>query len=128
MYRKTKVLGQILSLLLVASLLPSCEYEFIEPEPVFIPEVITFTDNILPIFEAKCSISGCHVAGFSILDLSQDNAYTELFRKQLIDTDDPEASNLYQKLSAPGSTHADRSTTTDQATILAWINKGAKNN
>jgi len=128
MYKKTKFLGLILSLLLVITFMPSCEYEFIEPEPVFIPEVISFSDNIQPIFNSKCSISGCHVAGFSILDLSQGNAYTELFRKELIDTDSPEASKLYQKLSAPGSTHADRSTATDQATILEWINKGAKNN
>jgi hypothetical protein len=128
MYKKTKSLGLILSLIFAVSLMPSCEYEFIEPEQVVIPEVISFADNILPIFNAKCSISGCHVSGFAILDLSDANAYTDLFRKDQINRDFPDQSGLYVKLNAAQSTHAGRSTPTEQATILEWIAKGAKNN
>lgn len=109
-------------------LFSSCEYEFIEPEPVVIPEVISFADDILTVFANKCSLSGCHTTGNPIVDLTAANAYTQLFGKQLIDLDIPESSSLYLKLTAPGSTHQGRSTPQEQALILEWIRKGARNN
>jgi hypothetical protein len=106
----------------------SCEYEFIEPEPVILPDVISFADDIIPIFDNSCNFSGCHVSGFGVLDLSAENAYNDLFRKEQIDVDNPEASTLYVKLIESGGTHSGRSTATERATILEWIRKGAQNN
>ncbi len=121
--------GKLIALLSIGIFLfSSCEYEFIEPEPVVIPEVISFTDDILPVFANKCSLSGCHTTGNPILDLSAANAYTQLFGKQLIDLDVPESSGIYLKLTSPGTTHQGRSTAQEQALILEWIRKGARNN
>ncbi|MBK8504934.1 MAG: hypothetical protein IPL46_23580 [Saprospiraceae bacterium] len=121
--------GSLIAILLTSlAMITSCEYEFIEPEKVVIPEVISFADNIIPVFNNSCNYSGCHATGFAILDLSPGNAYNELFRKDLIDRDIPDQSKLYLKLTDSKSTHKDRSTATEQALILEWIAKGAKNN
>ncbi len=106
----------------------SCQYEFIVPEEVIIPETVSFSEDVIPIFNAKCNGSGCHASGFPILDLSPANAYDDLFRKNQINLDTPEESPLYVKLVESGSTHQGRSTAQEQATILEWINKGAQNN
>ena len=106
----------------------SCQYEFIVPEEVIIPETVSFSEDVIPIFNASCNVSGCHVAGHGVLDLSPANAYDDLFRKNLIDVNNPAQSPLYVKLTASGSTHQGRSTPQQQATILEWINKGAQNN
>lgn len=121
--------GSLIALLIISiSIFSSCEYEFIEPEAVVIPDVISFRDDIIPVFNSSCNISGCHAAGFSILDLSPANAYQDLFRKNMIDTDVPDQSKLYLKLTDSRGTHKDRSTATEQALILEWIAKGAQNN
>ncbi|MCB0665384.1 MAG: hypothetical protein KDC80_06155 [Saprospiraceae bacterium] len=121
--------GSLIALLIISiSTFTSCEYEFIEPETVVIPEVISFRDDIIPIFNSSCNISGCHAAGFAILDLSPAKAYEELFRKELIDIDVPDQSDLYLKLTDTRGTHKDKSTLSEQAIILEWIAKGAQNN
>ncbi len=108
--------------------LSSCEYEFIEPEQVIIPEVISFSDDVQPIFDRSCNGSGCHVNGFGVLDLSIANAYEDLFRRNLINLEMPEESGLYLKLIDASGTHQGRSSPTDQGIILEWIKDGAKNN
>lgn len=127
---KKKLLSGSLILLLIISIstFTSCEYEFIEPEKVVIPEVISFSDDIIPLFNNSCNISGCHASGFAILDLSPANAYTDLFRKGLINVDVPDQSEIYLKLTDSRGSHKDRSTPSEQALILEWIVKGAKNN
>ena len=120
--------GLLLILFLSLTIYSSCVYDFVEPEKVVLPEVISFSDDIIPIFNNSCNTSGCHAAGFGILDLSPENAYEDLFRKGQIDVDNPANSSLYSKLVESGGTHEGRSTAAERATILEWINKGAQNN
>ncbi len=108
--------------------LHSCEYEFVEPEQVILPEVISFSEDIIPIFNSDCNTSGCHASGFGVLDLSPENAYDDLFRKNMIDLDAPDQSTLYVKLIEMNGTHEGRSSNNQQALILEWIVKGALNN
>ncbi len=126
--QKRLLSGYVAVLIMIFLLIAACEYEFIEPEKVIIPEVISFQDDIQPIFDGGCNISGCHAAGFAILDLSPANAYNDLFRKNLINLETPDMSGLYIKLEDGQGTHRDRSTATEQALILEWITKGAQNN
>ncbi|HPD63886.1 MAG TPA: hypothetical protein P5050_00870 [Bacteroidia bacterium] len=123
-----------LSLFLIATftgifIFTGCEYEFIVPKKVVITDtVISFTNKIIPIFNQKCNMTGCHVAGHFKVDLTPANAYNDLFAKGLIDTLQPDQSKLYVKLTTPGGSHDGRSTATEQALILKWIEQGAKNN
>lgn len=123
-----KYLSLWIILLGVGLFYSSCEYEFIEPEEVVVPDVVLFSSDIIPIFNNSCNSSGCHDAGFAILDLSPQAAYADLFRKGQIDIDNPENSKLYLKLIDPSGTHNDRSTASERATLLEWIRKGAQNN
>lgn len=106
-----------------------CEYEFIVPKNIIITDTnVSFSQKIIPIFNQKCNMTGCHVAGHFKVDLTPENAYNDLFAKGMIDTFHPAESKLYLKLIEPGGSHEGRSSATDQALILKWIEQGAKNN
>jgi len=108
------------------TLLSGCEYEFVEPEPVVIPTQISFSTDIVPIFNASCNMSGCHSAGAIAPELTAANAYGNLFQLNLINTADPQSSELY-KLITTGSMKS-FATNAQAQLILAWIEKGALNN
>ena len=113
---------------IVVLAIAGCEYEFVEPEKVIVPEVVSYADDIQSIFDKGCNISSCHVSGFGALDLSAENSYADLFRRALINLEAPEESGLYVKLIDNGGTHQGRSTPSEQAIVLEWIKKGAQNN
>lgn len=106
----------------------SCEYEMIVPEEVILPEEVSFKDDIVPIFNNKCNTTGCHSVGHFVIDLTPDNAYQNLFTKNLVDVDNPTESPLYTKLVETGGTHEGRSTPTEQQLILKWLEDGAQDN
>lgn len=92
---------------------------------VIIPK--SFANDIIPIFNQKCNMAGCHVEGHSAVDLSPANAYASINAKGLIDLAAPENSGLYTKIHQSG-THDGRSTAVQQALILQWITEGALDN
>lgn len=108
------------------TLLSGCEYEFIEPEFIPIPTQVSFTTDIMPIFNTSCNMSGCHAAGAASPDLSPANAYASLMQGSFIDTENPATSLLYTAM-ASGSMKT-FSTPAQAALVLAWIEKGALNN
>jgi len=108
-------------------MITSCEYGFVEFEQPEIIEDISFANDIVPIFNNKCNTTGCHSVGHFALDLSPENAYEDIINKNLVDTNNPELSVLYVKISQPG-THDNRSVPSEQLNILQWIKDGAKDN
>lgn len=89
---------------------------------------VSFTADIIPIFNSSCNISGCHSSGGKAPDLSISNAYNSLVG--YINTGDPQSSELYLwmagKKGTPmpvGGINKDYN-----ALVLAWINQGAQNN
>lgn len=96
-----------------------CEKYIIERPDI--PTDISFSADIQPIFDAKCL--DCH-GGMIDPDLSPGESYDELVDGGYLDTDDPESSELYDKLSGGhGNT-----TIEEQLIILQWITEGAQNN
>ncbi len=109
----------------------SCEYEAFEPVKVVIdspPGGLSFSTDIIPIFDKSCNGSACHTTGHFKVDLTPPNAYADLFAKNMIDTVAPTNSKLYTKLTAAGSTHLTKVEAGQPETILKWIEEGAKNN
>lgn len=104
-----------------------CTSDYYEPIEVVLPETVSFSDNIIPIFNKSCNMSGCHNGSGPSPDLTEANAYNDLFANNLIDTIAPESSELYVKLVVPG-THDGKSSDEQRALILKWIQQGAKNN
>jgi hypothetical protein len=130
MLRESKFCN-LLILALAASivLISSCESVYIEPEQIEIPpEGVSFSEDIIPIFDNGCNVSGCHVAGHFVVDLTPANAYADINAKGMVNLTNPEQSKLYAKLVESSGTHTNRSTPSEQQLILEWIIDGAKNN
>lgn len=109
-------------------LMASCDYEVIEPVDVQVTNV-SFSNDIIPIFEGSCALSGCHDATTKIMgiDFSAANAYQTIQSKSLVTAGDPDNSKLYVKISTSG-THDGRASVSDQGYIKQWITEGAKDN
>lgn len=104
----------------------SCEYEpIIEPE-VDLPDTVSFTLNIEPIFIEQACV-GCHKDGFKPV-LTAGDAYASLMSDPAyVNTDDPEVSTIYSKPSPDGG-HPKKYTRSQSELVLQWIKEGAKNN
>ncbi len=124
----------ILAVFLIFGVMYSCEYAYVEP--VIIPPndttvTTSFSEEIIPIFSTNCT--GCH-PGLHPLDLSENNAYNQLWtdgpNAPYVDTADAEASILYIRLSSntnpmpmSGKLSSDKINL-----VLNWIRQGAMNN
>ncbi|WP_321290419.1 hypothetical protein [uncultured Sunxiuqinia sp.] len=112
--------------------LSGCVYDFVAPEaPIVIdPDdpgavVVSFENEIVPIFQAKCV--GCHKAGGikSTPDLTADKAYNSI--SGYVNTTTPAVSEIYKKPSPDGN-HPAKYSTNEAALVLGWIAQGAENN
>lgn len=114
--------------IIVALIVGSCYYDTVlEPE---VSGQVSFSGDIIPIFNASCNSAGCHNTGGIRPDLSPANAYNALINGGYINTSAPESSELYRwmrgerdlpmPLSGPNANY--------NATVLAWIKQGALNN
>jgi hypothetical protein len=124
-----------ISLSVIATLLilmwSACYYDEVVPG-ASIADVgqISFTTDIIPIFNASCNMSGCHNTGGQAPDLSASNAFNALTNGGYINTSNASASELYKwmnneeslsmPLSGPNATY--------NAKVLAWIEQGGSNN
>jgi hypothetical protein len=99
-----------------------------------VADTISFNESILPVFNAYCSISGCHSgsAPAGNLNLEPSMAYTKLMQKGkgYIDTINPKNSVLYNSLTSanepmPPSGRLDPCTL---ESIQKWMLQKAKNN
>ena len=123
-----------LSLLIIG--LSSCESEK-RIEPVAdLPDVISFSEHIIPIFEGTSTgiditgkgrdCNGCHPAIYKP-DLTAGNAYGELIKGGYIDLNSAGNSKLYIKMSSGGSMYQ-YTNDIDVSYVLEWINQGALDN
>lgn len=121
-----KIINILLLFALAGVILCSCEYEWIQPEKKPIPENVSFSADLIPIFDKGCNIGVCHGAGATPPDLTPANAYHSLIDGAYVDTETPEASILYNTMkSGSMQSYTDPG---DEEIVLAWIEQGAKNN
>lgn len=113
----------------LALLLSSCEWEQLEPIEE-VPENISFTNDIMPIFDRSCNMGGCHPAGGIPPDLSPENAYLNLMSLQMVDTTNVEESILYVRMIDTRAPMPPEGLLSEYETLLVktWIAEGAKNN
>lgn len=95
-----------------------------------VTRTVSFTGDILPIFNNSCNTSGCHSAGGRSPDLSVANAFTSLTNGSFINTSDPLSSELYLWMTGKKGTPMPVSGINKDynALILAWLKQGANNN
>jgi len=95
-----------------------------------VTRTVTFSNDIIPIFNSSCNISGCHSPGGKAPDLSAANAYNSLMGGGYINTDDPYSGELYLWMTGKKGTPMPVSGVNKDynALVLAWIKQGAQNN
>ena len=132
-----KILKLLLAVVVVSLLFSECKYSFIVPEavpPIVDPDdpdapQISFATQILPIFVDGNNCTSCHKTGGQMPDLSAENAYASINTSRYINSGTPEQSLIYLHPHPDTSTHMHKKyTATQAATILLWIQQGAKNN
>lgn len=109
----------------------SCNHEEAACTP---PTTVSFSQDIVPIFNKNCNTSGCHLGTSAAgnLNLEASVAYAQLSKrgKGYIDTLTPQYSILYASMNAttnpmPPNGKLDNCTL---GLVLRWIEQKAKNN
>ena len=95
---------------------------------------VSFSKDILPVFEANCAInSSCHIGSYSLNDhvnLTDSMAYNTIESRGLIVVATPAASILYNQIATgimPKAPYSKLSAAQINL-VLNWIQQGAKNN
>jgi hypothetical protein len=92
---------------------------------------MSFASDIQPIFTASCALSGCHVAGAKVPNLSAGIAYQALKDGGYIIPTDPDNSQLMMWLTgkkSPGMPLGNSPNEEINSKVYAWIYQGALNN
>ncbi len=125
----------LLFMLLLASgmaIFNSCQYKFNVIPAAQLPDTtvfISFSTDILPIWNSAENCISCHTSGGQPPDLTPQNAYNDLFRLNLVDLQAPSQSLIYTFPQPETDTHVwKKYTGTEAALVLLWIKQGAKNN
>lgn len=108
----------------VATVIPSNTVEITEP--------VSFSSEIIPLFDSKCNMSGCHNSGGVKPDLTAEKAFKALENGGYIDLNTPENSSLYLwltgKKGSPMPPGGPENPSNINQYVLAWIKQGAQNN
>jgi len=107
----------------------SCTYDKILEEEIVVTIPVSFSADLIPIFNASCNMAGCH-NGSVAPDLRPSNAYNALISGNYVNTANPANSELYLWVTGKKSIPMPPSgpDAADNAIILAWIEQGALNN
>jgi len=122
--------------IVMAGVLFNCTHDKgkITPAACNTPAVVSFSQDLLPLFKQNCSISGCHTGGSPAgnLNLDASVAYTNLMRRGsgYIDTVNPGYSLLYAQMISTSNPMPPTGLLSSCQTslVLTWIAQKAKNN
>ena len=112
--------------LVACAVITSCTSDIIEPKEPQVPDQVSFSTHVIPIFDLSCNTTGCHSPGGKSPNLTASVAYDNLILYGLIDTDAPASSSLYVKITT--GSMAQYAKPGDAEIILKWIEQGALDN
>lgn len=95
-----------------------------------VTKTVSFSKDIIPIFNKSCNTSGCHSSGGQAPNLTETNALNALTVGNYFSKSAPESSIIYQKMTGKRGTPMPVSGVNKEyaALVLAWIKQGANNN
>jgi len=115
---------------MVALAFSGCYTDVIMPaapvDPNGPPQAVSYNDELSPMFESKCALSGCHVSGSHKPYLTPDVSYYQLVNGGYVNTSIPDESKLMIMLRGEMSQYMPSSK--DQQKVYDWIRNGAPNN
>ena len=122
-----------LLLIVIGLVLPltfsSCYYDELPPENIVIPDVVSYSTDIQPIFNQSCI--GCHNPGSVEPDLTNPNSYNILINDGWVVPENANGSVLYKSLIGDGAPLMPPNGALSDGKITLvqkWINQGALNN
>ena len=129
----------ISGILLTALLLSACQSKVIDNSAIVEVEMVSFANDVLPIFLNTCGGVGCHVnESVNGVDLTNYqttiNSTAETYNKALVIPGDVAGSPLVEKIRANPSfgvrmpDGAPPLSNTQIETISTWVEEGAQNN
>ncbi len=108
----------------------SCYKDVILPDaavdPDGPPQAVSFKNDIAPMVNSKCALSGCHVSGAHKPFLLTDIAYQQIVNGGFVNTFLPKESILYKKINAEMKEYIPSAI--DRQKIYDWIRNGVPNN
>jgi hypothetical protein len=108
--------------------LTGCYKDVISPEsdPDGPPQSVSFSQDLAPIFNAKCATSGCHASGGHKPYMETAISYQQIVNGGFVNTVIPKASILYQQVFGGMSEYIP--SPKDKSKVYDWIRNGAPNN
>ena len=108
----------------------SCYKDIIKPilaaDPDGPPKAVSFKNELAPIFNTSCAISGCHVSGAHKPYMATDVSYQQIVNGGFVNTALPKESILYKMIN--GDMQQYIPSATDRQKVYDWIRNGAPNN
>jgi hypothetical protein len=90
------------------------------------PQAVSFKNDVAPMVNAKCALSGCHVSGGHQPYMSTDISYLQIVNGGFVNTIVPKESIIYKMIN--GEMQQYIPSASDRQKIYDWIRNGAPNN
>ena len=122
------------TVLLVAMMgLTNCYKDIIPPElgsgpDDLPPQQVSFQSELVPIFNANCALSGCHVSGAHVPYLNNGVSYSQILNGNFVNLANPKESKLYQMIKGDMAQYMPAPVKTNTQKVYDWIRNGAPNN
>jgi len=105
------------------------------PDPnnvTLVNKEVSLINDIIPVFNQSCAISGCHISGGTNPDLTASKAFSSLTNGGYVNVNDPKTSKIYLRLTGKIPPAMPLNNTNNpsniNALVLTWITQQAKNN
>lgn len=121
---KKNTLWSLISLIVF---LTGCVSDQISPKEVVVPESVSLSIDLQPIFDVSCNVQGCHNTNGIPPDLTEEAAWVNLIFFNYVDTVTSENSILWTKINIGGSMEQ-YINEQERALILQWIEQDAPDN
>ena len=116
---------------IIATALAGCYKDIRHPgsDPNGPPQAVSFSGDLVPIFNASCNSSGCHDAvPTKNPALTADKAYNALMNGGYVNLIVPANSRIYLSVKENSMPIGGTLTSAEKQKILDWIRNGAPNN
>jgi hypothetical protein len=90
------------------------------------PQYVSYSQELAPLFNSSCALSGCHLPGGHHPYLSTDVSYNELVNGGFVNTVVPKESILYIQINSNMQQFIPSAS--DRQKVYDWIRNGAPNN
>ena len=90
------------------------------------PQAVSFKNDVAPLVNTNCALSGCHVSGGHKPYMTLDVSYQQIVNGGFVNTILPKESILYQMIN--GEMQQYIPSASDRQKIYDWIRTGATNN